>query len=378
MGYERLPEVASSEHFYAALYDIGQLLARALEPPALYEAVIEVLQQRIGAMLVMVGEVDRGTGWFQRIAPVVVPAGMADIYPERLPLSVVHESFWRGIPHLEENIRHVPGLAAFQRAYERHGVGSAMAFPILKFGEVSAALVIRAAHPSHFSGRMVELLQQAAVTLGLGLEGGEQRRLLLQSVREEARQRAALRLLSETIKVVTHSANQQELLTGACEVVQGVGGFGYAWIGLLEGEGGGVLRLHAQAGAAGFVDATDAFELTDAVGTVGVAARAIATGQANLGTDDRPWPAASASGAAARPALAHRWLDRRSDGGGFARAGQFHPRRNRGIPRRWPAKSAWACRCSARARRGCWPSRSCSSTWNISARSCPTSMRACW
>ena len=54
--------VASSETFYAALSDIGQLLVRSLEPAVLYEAVIEVLERRIGARLVMVGEVDHTTG----------------------------------------------------------------------------------------------------------------------------------------------------------------------------------------------------------------------------------------------------------------------------------------------------------------------------
>ena len=34
---------ASSESYYAALSEIGQLLVRAVEPPKLYEAIIEVL-----------------------------------------------------------------------------------------------------------------------------------------------------------------------------------------------------------------------------------------------------------------------------------------------------------------------------------------------
>ena len=53
---------ASSESFYAALSEIGQLLVRSLEPPVLYEAVIEVLERRIGARLVMIGELDRSSG----------------------------------------------------------------------------------------------------------------------------------------------------------------------------------------------------------------------------------------------------------------------------------------------------------------------------
>ena len=53
---------ASSESFHAALSEVGQLLVRSLDPTVLYEAVIEVLQRRIGAQLVMVGELDRKAG----------------------------------------------------------------------------------------------------------------------------------------------------------------------------------------------------------------------------------------------------------------------------------------------------------------------------
>ncbi|HEV2681457.1 MAG TPA: hypothetical protein VGV14_13215, partial [Rhodanobacter sp.] len=59
-------EAASSESFYAALSEIGQLLVRSLDPPVLYEAVIEVLERRIGARLVIVGDLDRDIGYLRR------------------------------------------------------------------------------------------------------------------------------------------------------------------------------------------------------------------------------------------------------------------------------------------------------------------------
>jgi len=288
------PEAASSEHFYAALFDIGQLLVRSLDPPALYEAVIEVLERRIGALRVMVGEVDHGTGWFHRIAPAHVAPGVADIYPERMPFSVAQLPFWQGAPQLENDIRHKPGLEMFRQAYERHGIVSVVAVPVMKFGEVCAGLVIRSAHPDYFSPRMIELLQQAAATIGLGLEAHEQRNLLLQSVQEEACQRRALRLLSEMVKVVTHSLDEQALLTDACRIVRRMGGYQATRIALLEGDDGQTLRLHAQDGLVAEREAEPRLDLKDAAHADDAAVIAMLAGQAHVrhpSSSDRPdWP----------------------------------------------------------------------------------------
>ncbi len=227
---------ASDDSFYVALLEIGQLLVRTLDPQVLYEGVIEVLERRIGARLVMVGDVDHVTGWFERVAPARIPPGMEDIYPERLPLSTANPSFWRGVPQMEADICQAPGLEDFRPAYQRHGVAAVVAVPVLKFGEVRAGLSIRASDAAFFTPRMIELLQQAAGSIGLGLEACDQRMRLLQSVQDEARQTRALRLLSEMIKVVTHNADEQILLTRACEVACRIGGYRFAWIGMTTGE----------------------------------------------------------------------------------------------------------------------------------------------
>src|SRR6185312_14917182 len=214
----------------------GQLLVRAVEPPELYDAIIEVLQRRLGAMLVMIGEADHAAGWFQRVAPVAVTADMQDIYPEQTPLSLVRPSFWRGVPQIEPDLRRVPGLQRLRTAYERHDVVAAMAIPVMVFGEVRAGLVIRASDPAYFSTRLTELLQQAAASIGLGLEAQSQRHQLQRSVQQEARQRRALRLLSEMIKVVTHSPDETLLLAESSDVACRVGGYRFAWIGLFAGD----------------------------------------------------------------------------------------------------------------------------------------------
>ncbi len=285
---------ASSEHFYAALFDISQLLVRSLEPPALYAGVIEVLERRIGALRVMIGEVDHGTGWFRRIAPDPVAVGMEDIFPDGLPFSVARLPFWEGMPQIESDIRHAPGFEAFQQAYVRHGIASAVAVPVMVFGEVRAGLVIRSAHASFFSPRMIELLQQAAASIGLGLEAHEQRRLLLQSVRDEACQRRALRLLSEMVKVITRSPDEPALLTDACRVARQLGAYQCAWLALLDGGDGEVLRLRAHDGLADGLMGGPGLDLTDAACANDAIVGAMASGQAQVShpaANGRPeWP----------------------------------------------------------------------------------------
>ncbi|MFA6229351.1 MAG: EAL domain-containing protein [Rhodanobacter sp.] len=271
----------SSESFYAALSEIGQLLVRALDPQVLYEAVIEVLERRLGAMLVMLGEVDHASGMFRRVAPACVPAGKEDIYPDCLPLSVAQLPFWQGTPQLEVDIRQLPGLDGFRLAYARHGVVSVVAVPVMKFGKVCAGLVIRAGHAGFFSPRMIELLQQAAASIGLDMEAREQRLLLLRAARKEARQRRVLRLLSEMIKVVTHSRSEPALLADTCDVAHRVGGYRYAWIGMLDQGDPGVLRLRASAGmAAARLD--ERFNLSDPARASDAVVNALSTGQPSI------------------------------------------------------------------------------------------------
>jgi diguanylate cyclase (GGDEF)-like protein/PAS domain S-box-containing protein len=239
------PPVVSSESLYAALSDLGQLLLRSLDPAVLYEAVIEVLERRIGARLVMVGDVDQRTGRFQRVAPVHIAPGMEDIYPWQLPLDVAQPSFWQGTPQLETNIRHTPAMETFRQAFTRHGVTSSMAVPVMAFGEVRAGLVIRSSEVNFFSAPMIELLQQAAASIGLGLEAHEQRTRLLASVEHESLQRRALRLLSEMIKLVSRSKGESRLVTEACQLIQGSEDYDHAWIYLAQDETGQALQKHA-------------------------------------------------------------------------------------------------------------------------------------
>ena len=291
----------SGESFRAALSEVGQLLTRPWEPAELYEAVIEVLERQVGARLVMVGELDRSNEQLRRVAPAHIAPGMADIYPERIPFSLARPAFWRGEPQLEADVRHVEGLAMFHPAYVRHGVRAVVAVPVMKFGEVCAALVVRASHAGFFSVWMIELLQRAAASIGLGLEACEQRMRLLQSAHDEARQRRALRLLGEMIELVARSADESALLAGACHAARSIGGYRMAWIGLFDEDDTAALRVRAQEGLAD--GATDSrFVPGDNAHAGDAVARALSTGLAQVcqpaGADRPDWTAGACALAA--------------------------------------------------------------------------------
>jgi diguanylate cyclase (GGDEF)-like protein/PAS domain S-box-containing protein len=162
------------------------------------------------------------------------------------------------------------------------------------FGTVRAGLVIRSAHASFFSPRMIELLQQAAASIGLGLEAHEQRRLLLQSVRDEACQRRALRLLSETVKVITRSPDEPSLLADACRVARQLGAYQSVWLALLDDSDGTMLQLRAHDGHAEGLVTTPGLDLTDAACANDAIVMAIANGQMQVShplANGRPeWP----------------------------------------------------------------------------------------
>jgi hypothetical protein len=146
------------------------------------------------------------------------------------------------------DIQQVPHLEDFRDAYARHGVTSVVAVPIVSFGEVRAALVIRASTESFFSPDMIALLQQAAASIGLGLEAHQQRGLLLKAVHDEGRQKRSLRLLSEMVKVVSRSKDERDLLAEACCVARRSGGYSVAWIGMLDDQHANRLCLRAHDG----------------------------------------------------------------------------------------------------------------------------------
>ncbi|MDE2154622.1 MAG: EAL domain-containing protein [Xanthomonadaceae bacterium] len=273
---------SSSDDFCAVLFDLGRLLARSLEPPALYEAVIEILESRIGARLVMVGELDRGSRWFRRVAPARLAPDMGDSYPEHLPFSFARPAFWRGEPQLDVDIRHAAGYEAFRQSRAWHGVASAAAVPIMQSGEVQAVLVVRSCHAGFFSPPMIGLLQQVASSIGLGREAHRQRMLLQQASQQEVRQRRAMRLLSETVRIVTRSVDEPSMLADACCAAKAIGNYPFAWVGLSEDAGGRTLRLPAHAGLAGAADAQTELALAYARHADAAVAIAMSTGQPQL------------------------------------------------------------------------------------------------
>jgi len=276
------PSPLSGESRYAILSDLGQLLLRSLDPAVLYEAVIETLERRIGARLVMMAEVNRTSGCFERIAPAQVAPDALEIYPEKWPLALAQPSFWSGMPQREMGKGGATGIARYQQIFARHRVTSSLAVPVMIFGEVRAVLVIRASYSDYFSEPMVELLRQAAASIGLGREAHEQRVRLLSFVRHEARQRSSLRLLSEMIKLVSRCKSEASLLIETCRVTRRLGDYRFAGIGLLPPGGNGGIQWVAGDGACAGAVAADDGRWSTTIQVHSAAAQAMQTGAAHL------------------------------------------------------------------------------------------------
>ena len=244
------------EQLYAALADIGDLVAAMPRPPALYAGIVQILERHVGALLVLAGEIDYEAGVLWRRAPDPVPPGLEDIYPTSVPIAIARPSFWAGQIEVEPNIVDAPGREALRPAYARHGIRASAAVPVVCFNKVHAALILRSRDAAFFSAPLLQLLERAALSIGHALEGDARRSQLDHSLLVAERSQRTLRLLSETLKAATHADTEDALFAEACQVVVDTGGYPVCWMGLRESSPTPALalRAHAGRGAAFFRD----------------------------------------------------------------------------------------------------------------------------
>jgi diguanylate cyclase (GGDEF) domain len=242
------PKAVPIERFYSALASIGDLVASMPQPKALYAGVVDIFERHVGALLVIVGEIDYEAGVMLRRAPAQVPAGEEDIYPASVPIAFARPSFWEGEIDVEANIADAPGREAMRPAYARHGIRSSAAVPVHCFGKIHTVLILRSSTPEFFMPELLQLLKRVALSMSHALEGDAQRTRLDQSLLAAERGQRALRLLSETLKVATHASMERDLLSDACGVVVDVGAYPVCWVGLLTDDHAQTLELHAHAG----------------------------------------------------------------------------------------------------------------------------------
>lgn len=242
------PKAVPIERFYSALASIGDLVASMPQPQALYAGIVDIFERHVGALLVIVGEIDYDAGVMLRRAPAQVSAGKEDIYPESVPIAFARPSFWEGEIDVEANIADAPGREAMRPAYARHGIRSSAAVPVHCFGKIHTVLILRSSAPEFFMPELLQLLKRVALSMSHALEGDAQRTRLDQSLLAAERGQRALRLLSETLKVATHASMERDLLNDACGVVVDVGAYPVCWVGLLTSDHSQTLELHAHAG----------------------------------------------------------------------------------------------------------------------------------
>ena len=279
-----LPEAPpdGAERLYAALADIGDLVAAMPPLPQLYAGVVRILERHVGAWLVIVGEIDHAAGVMHRRAPQPPPQGQEDIYPETVPLRIASPAFWQGRIDVEPNLVDAPGREAMRPAYAKYGIRAAAAVPILRFGQVHAALILRSRDPSFFSPSLLKLLGRAAASLGRALEGEAQRAELQRATQEAGRRQRAERLLSETLKIAIHAETQESLFAGACDVIVQTGGYALCWSGVLQDDAERSVQLIAHAGRAEAYFRAIRIRLADPVFASSVSASAVTSGTPQL------------------------------------------------------------------------------------------------
>ena len=273
------PQAAPIERFYSALASIGDLVASMPKPQALYAGIVDIFERHVGALLVIVGEIDYDAGVMRRRAPAQASEGEEDIYPESVPIAFARPSFWEGKIDVEANIADAPGREALRPAYARHGIRSSAAVPVHCFGKVHAALILRSSTPEFFTPELLELLERVALSICHALEGDAQRTRLDQSLLAAERSQRALRLLSETLKVATHANTEHELLNEACRMVVNVGAYPVCWVGLLTNDLASTLELRAHAGRGAETCQTFKLKLADPSVSASVTAAVIQSGE---------------------------------------------------------------------------------------------------
>ncbi len=283
---------ASSESFYAVLSDIGQLLSSAPDPAALYDGVIGILERGIGVGFVAILERDRRSGAWHCSAPATLVATVEERCLT-LPRQLTSPRILRGQC---ENILDCAGageVAALQ-ADIMDDLASEALLPIVRAGDMDSALLLRSPGADFFSPPVVRLLEQVVGSIALGLAMHDQRARLLQSIHDESRQRRALRLLSEMIKMVTHSADEGTLLAGACELTRRIGGYPVVSIKLFDTDVTGTPAAGVWAGFDPQERAATPQELLPGPEFATVIAEALASGAAQVATV----PSAGRGGAA--------------------------------------------------------------------------------
>ena len=276
------PPPDGAERLYAALADIGDLVATMPPLSRLYTETVRILERHVGAWLVIVGEIDHAAGMMHRRAPDPPPQGQEDIYPATVPIHIARPAFWQGHIDVEPNLVDAPGREALRPAYAKYGIRAAAAVPIMRFGHAHAVLILRSRDPSFFSPPLLKLLDRAAASLGLALEGEFQRAELKRATQEAGRLERAERLLRETLKIAIHADTEERLFREACTVVVETGGYAVCWMGVLEGDAERSLRLIAHAGRAEAHYRTIRIRLADPVFASSVSASTIDTGTPQL------------------------------------------------------------------------------------------------
>lgn len=233
--------------YYAALADIGGLVARSPELSDLLQEACELVVRHTGSTSTYIATIERDEAKTTRLAAV---AGPASPYIRNLPLSVdpdhpggngsVGHAYRTGGPIVSNDCLHDSRIAHMRQALKQWNVLSAAGVPIFIDSECRGVLVVAAGQTDHYDSDLIGMLERMAEVIAVGIDRAEQRI-------HRSRYETLYRIQSEINALIVRSPQPHELFEESCRIVAKTSDRLYADI-LLADASGEYLEMVACAG----------------------------------------------------------------------------------------------------------------------------------
>lgn len=177
-----MANVEHADTYYAALGEIGRLVAHTPNVPQLLQQACELVAHHTGSTATYIATIDGTPRPQVRLAALAGPSGS---FSRRLPLSVhpdepggngmVGRTYRERAPVASNDCLNDPQLAHARDAVASWGLRAAAGVPIFIASRVRAVLVTAACQKDHYSPSLVALLERIAEALATGMDRAEER-----------------------------------------------------------------------------------------------------------------------------------------------------------------------------------------------------------
>ncbi len=224
------------QSYYAALADIGSLVAHAPDLADLYQRACELVAQHTVSSAVYIGTVDRDAGHAARVVGVAGPAGdhLAALEPSRDGGPAGGNGMFglvyrQGASLVSNDCLNDPRFHHLRGAFARWEIRAAVGTPIIIDSECRAILVVATGRSGHYQAPLVRLLERIGEVLAVGVDRAEGR------VRS-ARYQKLYSVQARVNAVVARYPEPQELYEETCRIVSDTADRLLAYIAVAEPE----------------------------------------------------------------------------------------------------------------------------------------------